>query len=332
MRMNQMYQQALDGTLTSQITGNTGRFTFANTTEIPLGGYLVSDTGVWLGVVPQGNTFGPGNPAIDLEPGEQWRTYTTPLDFGSYFVFVNRYSGAFALVFPAMNAQPDGPNWNITIDCSCLLDPNDIGIPPTPNAYVIVPPDSPRVVVGCGVVNGNTVAREQYWRRLPQSYSIAKGEVRTESYTTSSGIEATSSQQADLATSVGVSASAGWGPISTSLSASVSAGSSTFQQVTTNTQSTSFLSESFDNTAGESAQMYLYWGLTNVVTIFDATGTALSSFIYGSEDPAVIDGPRDPLALPPRPLEKTMPMSPRMARLLRGEEAVGDERRTGSPR
>ncbi|MFD7839197.1 hypothetical protein [Streptomyces sp. NPDC059761] len=327
MQMNSTYQQALDGTLTSTNTGNTGTFTFANATEIPLGCYLVSDTGVWLGMVPNGNTFGEGNPSMHLAAGTQWWTFTVPIDMGGYFIFVNYYSGAFAAVLPATAADSyNGGNLILTVECSHLLNPNDIGVPPTPNQDVVIPPDSPRVVVGCGVVNGNGVAREQYWRRLPESYSIAKGEYRTENYTTTSGMEATTSQQSQVAASVGVSASAGWGPISASISASVSGSSSTFQQVTTNTQTTSFISQAFDNTNGKSAQMFLYWQLTNVVTVFDTNGNPLSSLIYGSEEPAVINGPHNPASLPPRPLKKELPMSARMRELLAPADPDGSVR------
>jgi hypothetical protein len=324
MRMNRTYQQALDGVLKSTITGNTGTFTFANATEIPLGGYLISDTGVWLGMVPGSNSFAEGNPSMRLGAGTQWWTSTAPIDMGCYFIFINYYSGAFAAVYPATAAVPYNGNLILTVECSDLLIPNDIGVPPTPNQDVVIPPDSPRIVVGCGVVNGNCVAREQYWRRLPESYSLARGQQRTENYTTTSGIEVTTSQQSQLAASVGVGASAGWGPISASISASVSASSSTFQQVSTNTQTTTFVSQSFDNTKGLAAKMFLYWQLTNVVTVFDSNGDALSSLIYGSEEPAVIDGPYDLSGLPARPLKKELPMSPQMRELLTQGTQIGE--------
>ncbi|WP_316528170.1 hypothetical protein [Kitasatospora brasiliensis] len=317
MQMTPTYQQALNGTLVSQNTGNTGQFTFYNATEIPLGGYLVSDTGIWLGMVPGGTGFGTGNPSMLLKPDTRWSTFTSPIDFGWYFIFVNYYSGAFAAVYPATAAVPwQGSEYILNVSCSDLLNPNDIGSPPIPNEAVVIPPDSPRVVVGCGGVNGNSIAREQYWQRLPNSYCIAKGEQRTENYTTTSGIEVTTTQQSQLATSLGVNAGAGWGPISAGISASISASSSTSQQISTNTQTTSFLSQDFDNVKGSTTQMFLYWQLTDVITVFDPEGNALSSLIYGSEAPAVIDGPYDPSNLPPRPLRKEVPMSPQMRELL----------------
>jgi hypothetical protein len=267
-------------------------------------------------MVPNGNSFAEGNPSMQLGPATQWWTVTAPIDLGCYFIFVNYYSGAFAAVYPATAAVPYNNNLILNIECSDLLSPNDIGIPPTPNQDVVIPPDSPRVVVGCGVVNGNYVAREQYWRRLPESYSLARGQHRTENYTTTSGIEVTTSQQSQLAASVGVGASAGWGPISASISASVSASSSTFQQISTNMQTTTFVSQGFDNTKGLTSKMFLYWQLTNVVTVFDSNGDPLSSLIYGSEEPAVIDGPYDLSGLPARPLKKELPMSPQMRELL----------------
>ena len=60
MQMNSVYQQALDGTLTSRSVGSTAQFSFYNALPIPLGVYLVSDHGVWLGLDPSSNTFGEG--------------------------------------------------------------------------------------------------------------------------------------------------------------------------------------------------------------------------------------------------------------------------------
>ncbi|MEU6977293.1 MULTISPECIES: hypothetical protein [unclassified Streptomyces] len=321
MKMNEIYQKALSGTLQSRNTGQSAQFSFTNQTEIPLGVYLVSDHGVWMGMVPGGsNQFGFGYPSLLVKPGKTWPGFTGQIDYGWYFLFVNYYSGAFAAVLQAASGGSDPQNW-VTVTCSDLLDPNGIGTPPTPNQAVVIPPDSPRVVVGCGQSGKNRIAREQYWRRLPKSYCIAKGEHRTENYTTTAGIETTTSEQSKLAVALGMDASAGWGPISAGISTSISASSSRLQQVSTNTQTTSFVSQEFDNSAGGDAQLFLYWQLTNVVTVFDSDGTALSSLIYGAEEPAVIDGPYNPAKLPKRPLAKTSPMSDRMRALLAGDGA-----------
>ncbi|MEU3499152.1 hypothetical protein ABZ747_37420 [Kitasatospora cineracea] len=313
--MTTAYQQALDGTLTSTSIGSTAQFSFNNATVIPLGVYLVSDRGVWLGYDSDGNTFGVGYPSLGVSPGSEWPGLTGQLDYGWYFVFVNYFTGAFVAVLQAASGGSDPQDW-VTVDNDDLLDANDIGLPPVPNKGVVIPPDSPRVVVGCGKAGANVIVREQYWRRLPTSYSIARGQKRKENYTTTTGIENTTSDQSDIASAVGAGAGASWGPISASISASLNASSSSFQQVTTSTRTTSSVAQTFDNTEGDAAKMFLHWQLTNVVSVLDSHGRPFSSLIYASEDPAVIGGSYDPDGLPERPLKKAIPMSPQMREIL----------------
>lgn len=233
-------------------------------------------------------------------------------DRGWYLLFLNAHSGAFAAVIQVDSAvySPSNGRYWIILDETCILDPNGIGSVPEPNESVVIPPDSPRVVVASGYLpTGNTVVREQYWQRLPDSYSIAAGAKRTISYTTTSGMESTTSEQSQVGVSVMGSTSAGWGPISATLSASLSNSSTTFQQTSTNVEMTAFVSQLYDNTKeGAKARICFYWQLTNLLTVFDRDGNALSSLVYGSESPAVIDA-HNLDDLPPRPLKKELPMS-----------------------
>ncbi|MFD0258147.1 hypothetical protein ACFVH7_07710 [Kitasatospora indigofera] len=309
--MNGTYQAALNSTLVSVTTGQgSAVLLLLNSTDFPLAGYLVSDTGVWLGA-SEDATFGPGYPALTVAPGSQWGS-TDPVDPGWYFVFLNSYSGAFAAVKQVGSTIQQGA-YVMTVNAADLLNPNDIGGVPKPNQSVLIPSDGPHIVVGCGALpNKNLLAREQYWQRMPDSYSIARGEKRHESYAVTTGIEATSSDQETLAGSLSASAHAGWGPISASVSASLNASSTSFQSITTSTEQTSSVSETYDNTTGTHPETYFYWQLTNVITVFDSDGNALSSLIYGAEGPAVISGPHHFDALPPRPLVKESAMSATM--------------------
>lgn len=79
-------------------------------------------------------------------------------DLGWYWLFTSAYSGAFA----AVHQTPS--NGLISLTSFDLLDPNEIGGIPTPDSDVMIPPDSSRIVVGCGTLSdGNRVVREQYW-------------------------------------------------------------------------------------------------------------------------------------------------------------------------
>jgi hypothetical protein len=310
--MTQEYQKALNETLKSTNSGQYMDVRFLNATEIPLSVYLISDKACWLGRDVLGyGYFVAGAPAIKVAPGAEVGTYGG-IDADWYFIFLNSFSGAFVAALRAGTASPP-PGGVLTVTCDDLLDPNTIGSVPAPNKSVVIPPDSPRVVVGCGkLANGNTVIREQYWQRLPDSYSISAGAKRTISYTVTSGMENTTSERSQLGAAVMGSTTAGWGPISATVSASLSTNSTSFQQITTNVETTSFVSQRYDNSAGDTARMFLYWQLTNVLTLFDPDGTPLSSLIYGSEGPAVIDAFPRADELPPRPLTKERPMSEEM--------------------
>ncbi|MEE1742034.1 hypothetical protein PUR49_36785 [Streptomyces sp. BE147] len=143
-------------------------------------------------------------------------------------------------------------------------------------------------LVGCGILpNGNAVIRQQYWQRLPDSYSIGPLETKTVESTVTSGMQQTSSNLTTVEGSVTGSASAGWGPVSASVSASLSASATSFQQFTATTQTTSYVSDHYENHSETASEMHLHWQLTDSITVYDADGTALSSIITGTQ-PVII--------------------------------------------
>ncbi|WP_426361859.1 hypothetical protein [Streptomyces sp. E-08] len=294
MQMNDTYQRAINGTLTSKDSQTGEPATFSNQTCIPLNIFLASTQGelydasgpidVWMDESPW--LLPPGYSFTRQDPGEEW-----------YWVFMNAYTGAFAA---ACQTPESG---SVTITSFDLLDPNDIGAIPHPHRDVLIPPDSPLIMVGCGTLgNGNAVVREQFWQRLPDSYSIGPGESKTVSNTVTSGMRQTTSALQTIEGSVNTSVGAGWGPVSASVSASLSQAATSFQQFTATTQTTSYVSDHYDNTAGEHSRMYLYWQLTDSVAVYDSSGNVLSSLITGTQ-PVVIGGPYPPESLGARPVK-----------------------------
>lgn len=179
MHMTDTYQDAIDGKLRSRTTGQAGPLlTFRNQTPMPLDMYWISDEGEHYGW--DGDTFAPDAPPCRLEPngGESMGQAGPELHW--YWLFTNPYSGGFATVVRTPgpdgeggeNGGGDGEDYTPTLTGFNLLDPNDIGGFPRPGDGVLLPSDSPRVVVGCGALgnSGNYVVREQYWQRLPTSY------------------------------------------------------------------------------------------------------------------------------------------------------------------
>jgi hypothetical protein len=171
-----------------------------------------------------------------------------------------------------------------------LRAPYDIGPVPTPTKQVPIPVDSTRTVTGMGLHSVDTfIIREQYWSRLSESYMLAPLEKKTVSYTTSSGMQQTSSEQSTVEKSLSVGVSAGWGPISASVNASLNESSTTSHQVTITEERTTFLSDTVENQRDKPV-MYLRWQLTDVISIYSSSVPQGASVVLG-ENPVLIFGP-----------------------------------------
>ncbi len=282
--MNSIYQQALNGSLKSVPGGDAFTCTVPNHFEIPI-------VLAWIDL-----TGGHAKPVV-VHPGKTAQLLDCYA--GYYYLVTSLWSGAFMCAF---NTSQPG---NYPVSCSMLTPPNDIGTIPVPTSSILIPPDSPRVQVGCGTLpNGHLVVREQYWDRLPDSYCLAPSEERTVGTTTMAGKQETSSKEEVLAESLGLSVTAGWGPISAGISASLSNTSSTYQQVTITEQVTTYVSTTLTND-GDKTVMYLRWQLVDVITIFKPSGAAIASTLSG-ESPALITGPYPQ----PSELEPSAPRGP----------------------
>jgi hypothetical protein len=222
----------------------------------------------------------------------------TPAYVQDWFLATSATSGSFigAVCFT------DQSRLTLTFDSHSLLSPNDIGPIPAPNSDQVIPGDSPQVLVGCGLVAGagpNCVVREQAWQRSPESYCLAPGETKTVSVTVMDGRQETTTDSATVSSSLSTSASAGWGPISTSISASLSSSSTHSQQVTIQTQTVRYVSETLSNNT-QNIAMYFRWCLIDVVTVVDPNGKPLASVVV-NQAPTIITGPFNPSSLPAPP-------------------------------
>ncbi len=239
---------------------------------------------------------------------------------GSEWVFFTAWTGSYIGRLTMSKKHPvDGAGIaQYDVDARLLHKPNDIGPPPDPdqpdpdgpagdgqNSGILIPPDSPRVLVGIGTIPpgvvsyedkgevSNVLLREQFWRRQPDSYAIAPGEHKTVSLTTTRGKQSTSSNSDTMAKSVGLSTGAGWGPVSASISASLSSSSTTTQQVTITEETTVYESTTFTNTdPRQQTEVFLLWQLVDVKTSFDGAGEAQAVVSQGAA-PIWIKGPYD---------------------------------------
>ncbi|MER7950630.1 hypothetical protein ABTY59_24895 [Streptomyces sp. NPDC096079] len=283
MRMNDTYREAVSGALKSADEGIRTNMTVTNGTPVHLLVYWVGLDGLLYGRNKRTRKLAPGHAGQVLDPGAT-ATWSN-VDRGYCFVAKVGYSGAFAAVW-----RVDRDNAAVTLTGRDLLDPDDIGEVPVPTGSMIIPPNGPRILVGAGVLRKDRfVTREQFWQRLPNSYSLAAGEEKVVNYTQTQGMQESSSDARTVTGSVSSSASAGWGPFSASVNASLSTSSTKTQQVTVSTQTTSFTSNSYSNDTSH-GWLCLYWQLTDTLTVFDDTGTPLSSVVSGV-GPSVVWGP-----------------------------------------
>lgn len=185
----------------------------------------------------------------------------------------------------------DGADRYVLTDLA-LAAPNGIGLPPEPRPpAVLVPGDSPRVVVGAGWRrDGAILVREQYWRRGSQSVTLMPGESRTSSVTQTSGVEQSSALEEAQSQTYGASASAGWGPVSIGISASLNLSTRTSQQVTVTSSESAFQQIHVEN-RGPDLVTYLSWELIDSVTALDPKTLAPTSTLTSVLTPPVVRGP-----------------------------------------
>ncbi|OWV74669.1 hypothetical protein ATY76_27380 [Rhizobium sp. R339] len=177
----------------------------------------------------------------------------------------------------------------ITVNYMLLTSPNDIGPVPQPTATMLVPPDSPRILVGCSTLaDGKIVVREQFWDRQGDSCTLAPGEKKTITTTVTTGRQETSTHESTLAASLGMNANVGFGPFSASVSSSLSMTSRSFQQVTVSEQNTAYFADELTNPYTDQACLVLRWQLTDVITIFQPEGAPCGSVIIG-ESPIITE-------------------------------------------
>jgi hypothetical protein len=276
--MDPIYQSAIDGTLKSPPPGQKmANFRIANDTPVDMSIRVID---------MNGDLSAP----FHIHPGDNLPSSGIEAFSGSYAVFTVYGTGAFACVI-----RFDAAVLLYKIDRNLLVRPNDIGKFPTPSEHILIPSDSARILVGYGRAKNNyPMTREQYWKRCQDSYALAAGEKRTIGYTISSGMQQTTSEEKQVSESLGFSTSIGWGPISASVSASLSTNTRSMQQVTVSTETTRYETIELTNDS-ETPRLFLRWQLIDVVTVFNPGGTPnqfqpLASIVVATL-PTLVGGP-----------------------------------------
>lgn len=216
---------------------------------------------------------------------------SSPFKLGQLFVARTAATGSIATAFK-LTSKGRGPDGEILIGPNDLIDANSFPLPAAPTANMI-PPGSPRMLVGLGLVAPGDPTRgillhDQYWRVSPSSFPLATAETKTIVLTYRSGVSDTSSSEDTIAKYLGVDASGGWGPVSVAISASISA--------TQNTTHTRALTESRDSTTEISLangdrdpeRAIIYWELMDCYTFVQPDGVSIIGSVENVQSPALV--------------------------------------------
>ena len=156
---------------------------------------------------------------------------------------------------------------------------NDIGAPPSPTTAQLLPPNPDHVVKAIVPYSfqdssNNTIERviirEQYWRRSPESYSLAPGQSLSLSVTEKTGVDTTSSTSVEVGLELGMEVSGkqkfGWGEVAAKITGKLETKAKYAQQVVISSEETVQTTQTWTNT-GPNAKLYLVWELIDEYTI-----------------------------------------------------------------
>jgi hypothetical protein len=283
---------AMQGTLKSPAIDykNTPKVKFLNNTPASYYIYVVSQNGI-----PTYSTA--GGYENNMVAASQYAPLMVPLPDQAYIVLREVYTGAYACVlFLDSRNNPDN---TYTVDFDMIPAPGEIGPVPIPNVNRIAPSDSPRVMVGCGLVDdGASVIRTQHWHATGASYCLPPGDTFTYGVTSTAGFQSTSSDQSTTSSALNVSASAGWGPVSTSISKSMSQTSSVSHTYSIEESTSRFETMTLTNKT-ETVALYYAWQMIDILDVINHGNTTAS--LSSSRMPLIYDGPYNPQKLPPDP-------------------------------
>lgn len=159
----------------------------------------------------------------------------------------------------------------LVIESTKLTGPNRVPPPVGPSASLLIPPDSVPWVVGVGLYGSDPAKpivflREQFWRKGPESFSLPPQSSLQKILRQTSGRTATSSTTAEVTKELSLQATAGWGPFSATVSASLSTTSQRTDTLTVREESTASIEQAFSNDTDNSVLVCL-WQLVERIRV-----------------------------------------------------------------
>jgi hypothetical protein len=218
-------------------------------------------------------------------------------DWASFdYCMIRGPGGSLVALFSPVSPSDTSTDWQTFAFSSgpYICMPGDVGPVPTPHAGIPIPNDSPPILVGASLMQqpGTStpccyVVRTQFWKRSGDSVSVAQGETLTTGYTSTSGVQQSSSSAETVAQSVSASSAASWGPLSASISASLSTTSSFSQQYVATTTDTRFETREYKGPQAGVTTIFR-WQLYDVVTMYSVATSEVLSQITTAQQPEVL--------------------------------------------
>ncbi len=224
---------------------------------------------------------------------------TLPNGVVTHFSWVLATTDKIQIILPstgglvAVYTQAETSNANLSITNQNLNGPFEGPPPPAKLSSSLLPVTPTTTVVGFGFFGLNSqiaVIREQYWIALTSSISVAPGETKQCAYTVSTGVSRSETDSKSIDASGSVSASAGWGPLSGSISASLSVSSSKTQTVELREETTTSVVETYTNDASSTkTNIYINWQLMDRISLIQQPPNALPASPTASQLKAYIE-------------------------------------------
>ncbi len=278
-----LFIQALQGTLKSPSLTTPQSIVFWNKLPIPIVVRFVDSEGHWLQPNPTAATLRPhckttftASGVIKAWPGKGAPIPATQCDVTvQYGVVIDEYSGALIDVIDF--TKPNTTLGPFEISFQSLRRPNTLGMPPSPTDLAPVPSGSKLAVVGIGDdSSGYVTMHYQAWQKTSESQALAPREERTMQFTVSTGLQSSSSTLDVIAASLNTNVSAGWGPISATIGGSLSRNSTTQTSVYFQEESTTFEEKKYMNCFNDRSIVFYFWQLQDrYVRIDSGTGLAV---------------------------------------------------------
>lgn len=229
------------------------------------------------------------------------------LSVGTPILIINTATNSLASVY--MVTSENISTRKIILGDRLFCAQGNLSQPPSKLAHgIVLPSTTPKIYLSTSVKkitpkdgDGKTLTLRhcQYWRKNSSSYAVPKGVIKRTIVEHSAGVTKSSSTQETLAISLGLDVSAGWGPISASISASLSYSSTTANGLILQDEVITTAEDIVRNISDVDG-VVVYWELVDSVTI-EENSNILASFDNAQSPPVSRSYPSDLKLSSPEP-------------------------------